>query len=68
MTRKEITTAIANGVKLWWNDPDPIEGNDYTVSLIEPYEGGTCLIQYNEGGSEAEVYDHELQRKLTYLD
>ena len=31
MTKKEIILAIFEDMKLVWNDPDPIEGNDYTI-------------------------------------
>jgi len=45
-----------------WNDPDPIEGNDYTVREIWDINEDTAMIHY--GGvdycSEAEVYLSEL--------
>lgn len=46
--------------KLYWNDPEPIEGNDYEIdSLIN--KGDIYLITYNDGSSEAEVFGHELE-------
>lgn len=55
-----------NGGKLVWNDPEPIVGNDYQVFYLEDIpdeEVGSntpILIQYNNGGSEAQVFLHEL--------
>ncbi len=63
----ELKTAITNGVPLVWNDPDPIKGTDYTITYIEPLDeidddedpmGYPIIIQY--GGSEAQVYLHEI--------
>lgn len=72
MNIQELKKAIKNNVPLVWNDPDPIDGNDYTITSIEDLEAN-CLdeleddewdcqpisIVYNEG-SEAEVYLHEI--------
>jgi hypothetical protein len=63
-TFDELKEAIASNKKMVWNDPDPIEGNDYTITYIEPidddFERDTpILIQYGEG-SEAQVYLHEI--------
>lgn len=60
----ELIKAVSEGATLIWNDPDPIEGNDYKVTYIEPIdesfaEDTPILIQYG-GGSEAEVFLHEL--------
>jgi hypothetical protein len=68
ITLTELKEAVASGKKLVWNDPDPIEGNDYTISFIEDLSDieeddadyVPILIQYNEGGSEAQVYLHEI--------
>ena len=51
-------------MKLVWNDPDPIEGNDYTVHTFDllDEEEGIARITYGYG-SEAEVYIHELEIK-----
>ena len=34
-TINELITAIQDKKTLVWNDPDPIDGNDYTISWIE---------------------------------
>lgn len=64
---KELQQAISKGVALTWNDPDPIEDNDYTITYIEPIddsfdEDTPILIQYGDG-SEAEVFLHEIVKK-----
>ena len=64
---EELVKMVSIGATLIWNDPDPIEGNDYTVTYIEPIdesfdEDTPILIQYG-GGSEAEVFLHELVKK-----
>jgi len=51
-------------MKIVWNDPDPIDGNDYTVREIITLHGGTALIQYGSYPapySEAEVLISELE-------
>ena len=71
MNYKELQQAIENKTPIIWNDPLPIEGNDYTVSYIDlpKWEDDfdendlIILIQYNDGGSEAEVLIHELSLK-----
>lgn len=67
MTYKEVITAMKIGTPLIWNDPDPIEGNDYTITMVREMIDGEddnspILIQYG-GGSEAEVFLHEIIRK-----
>jgi hypothetical protein len=61
---KELNNAWLDGKSLFWNDPDPIEGNDYQISFIEDVRGferdTPILIQYNDGGSEAQVFLHEI--------
>ena len=67
MLLSEIKKAQKENKKLKWNDPDPIEGNDYTITYIEDLSEFTdedmddcpVLIQYG-GGSEAEVYLTEI--------
>lgn len=67
MLLSEIKKAQKENKKLKWNDPDPIEGNDYTITYIEYLSDFTdedmddcpVLIQYG-GGSEAEVYLTEI--------
>jgi len=54
--------------ELVWNDPDPIKGNDYTITFIETIDDSfdkntPILIQYNEGNSEAQVFLHEIKFK-----
>jgi hypothetical protein len=69
-TLDELKNAVANKVKLVWNDPDPIEGADYEIKYIEPLdaieeegvEDYPILIQYG-GGSEAQVFLHEILLK-----
>ena len=66
-TFKQLKEAIKNNKTMVWNDPDPIKGNDYTITYIEPLDD-ICddedpidfpiLIQYDN--SEAEVYLHEI--------
>lgn len=68
MTLDNLKDAIKNNLELLWNDPDPIPGNDYTISYIEDLiddidEYSPILIQYNQGGSEAQVYLHEILLK-----
>ena len=45
---------------LIWNDPDPIEGIDYTIVSFQQINDEIALIQYNQGQSEAEVFLHEI--------
>ena len=65
----ELKQAIADKKELVWNDPDPIKGNDYTINFIEEIDDDIeeedivdypILIQYNDFGSEAQVYLHEI--------
>ncbi len=66
-TFKQLRKAIADKKTMVWNDPDPIKGNDYTITYIEDisdfedeFDRDTpILIQYG-GGSEAEVYLFEI--------
>ena len=46
---------------LYWNDPDPIKGNDYRVTLLIAFSDGYYFIKYNNGHSEAEVPIDELE-------
>lgn len=61
---QELQKALREGKKLVWNDPDPIEGNDYTITHVEELddewdEHTPILIAYG-GGSEADVFLHEI--------
>ena len=60
MTKKILIETVKTG-RLYWNDPDPIEGNDYKVTSIQVYNSEMSMITYNDGVSEAEVYNSELQ-------
>ncbi len=62
MTLKELKQALDNKEKIVWNDPDPINGNDYTVQKIWNVNELTAMIHYGNGKmlSEAEVYLSEL--------
>ncbi len=67
----ELKKAIENKIPLVWNDPDPIEGADYTITYIEPLtddidEDTPILIHYGEG-SEAQVYLWEIQKDPNYI-
>jgi len=71
----QLIKAINNKRPLVWNDPCPIEGNDYTITKIENienllkdfdesewediYDDLIILIQYG-GGSEAEIFLTEI--------
>ena len=65
----ELKQAVVENKQLVWNDPDPIIGNDYTINFIEDIDDDIedddmvdypILIQYNDFGSEAQVYLHEI--------
>jgi hypothetical protein len=74
MNIAELRLAIENKIPLVWNDPDPIDGNDYTIEYIEDltdidngeddfeWDYTPILIQYG-GGSEAEVFLCEILLK-----
>lgn len=73
MKLSQIRKALKNGTPLVWNDPDPIEGNDYTITQIADMpsakecsdadgEDWILTIQYGEG-SEAEVTPNEISLK-----
>ena len=69
-TLKQLNKAIQEGKQLKWNDPQPIKGNDYTISYVEDLtdieeedaHDYPILIQYGEG-SEAEVFLKEIVLK-----
>lgn len=67
-TIKALQKAIKENKTLIWNDPDPIKNSDYTIFYIEEitddFSNDTpILIQYGSGGSEAEVFLHEITQK-----
>ena len=62
---QELIESIEYKKLLIWNDLEPIEGNDYTISWIEGITSDIdrldpILIQYNNGLSEAQVFLHEI--------
>ena len=68
-TITDLKQALSENKQLVWNDPDPIKGNDYTINFIEDIDEDVedddmvdypILIQYNDFGSEAQVYLHEI--------
>jgi len=71
MTYQEIKKALKNNRTLIWEDPIPIEGNDYTIQKIWDYANEeTAMIQYGNINdsflSEAHVFLSEI--KLKKLD
>lgn len=65
----KLKEAIAAGKKLVWKDPEPIEDNDYLITYVEQLQDDwdddtPILIQYG-GGSEAEVFAHEIRAVLS---
>ena len=67
MNIREVKDAVLNQNKMIWIDPDPIDGNDYTVQKIWNINNETAMIQYGEDDSkllsEAEVYLNEITLK-----
>lgn len=73
-TFRQLVDWVEAGKPMMWSDPDPIIGNDYTISRIEDLKelqadltdeemvDVPILIEYNNGGSEAQVYLHEIDR------
>jgi hypothetical protein len=70
-TFKELKQAIADKKELVWNDPDPIDENEYTITFVESLDDidddedirdYPILIQYGVG-SEAEVTVNEILLK-----
>lgn len=69
MEYQQLKKAIENNIPLVWNDPEPIEGNDYSITQIvdfpdeefddEFFEDFILTIQYG-AGSEAEVLPNEI--------
>lgn len=62
----ELKKAVAENKPLIWNDPEPIQGNDYNITYVEPLDDFDddetdipILIHYG-GGSEAEVLVSEI--------
>ena len=64
---EELRNSIKNEIPIVWNNPEPIDGNDYTISHIDYIEQSNTwdinlpiIVQYNNGGSEAQVFLHEI--------
>jgi len=71
MTYQQLKQALKNNRTLIWEDPIPIEGNDYTIQKIWNYVNEeTAMIQYGNINdpflSEAHVFLNEI--KLKKLD
>jgi hypothetical protein len=45
-----------------WNDPDPIEGNDYNITYRKDYPNTEESLIHYGGGSEAEVFTREIEQ------
>tara|TARA_R110000823_G_scaffold97033_1_gene211073 strand:+ start:11 stop:436 length:426 start_codon:yes stop_codon:yes gene_type:complete len=64
MNLREVKDAVISQQKMLWNDPDPIDGNDYRVQKIWNIDERTAMIQYGSLEdnylSEAQVYISEL--------
>jgi hypothetical protein len=68
MKISEIRECLENNIPLIWNDPEIIKGNDYTITYISEKDldysdDNILLILYNNGSSEAEVYNSEISKK-----
>ena len=67
MNIREVKDAVTNKQKMVWNNPNPIDENDYTVQKIWNIDEETAMIQYGKDNSkylsEAEVYLTELTLK-----
>lgn len=48
-------------MKIIWNDPNCIKGNNYEVNSITYIANGHATITYNNNCSEAEVFINELE-------
>ena len=69
-TFEELRNSIKNEIPIVWNNPEPIDGNDYTISHIDYIEESNTwdinlpiLVQYHNGGSESEIFLHEISLK-----
>lgn len=60
MNKNKILKALKEGKTLKWNDPDPIDDSDYTISKIHEIWDEGALIDYNGGTSMAEVLLSEI--------
>jgi hypothetical protein len=62
MTYTEIKQAIAEGKTLVWDDPELIEGTDYTITSID-LNKEISYIKFDNGHSEGEVPNSEISLK-----
>lgn len=69
MNKEQIIEMFESGSPLVWNDPDPIDGNDYTIRSISYIDDEMATIQYGDNSimfdnkpcfSEAEVFISEI--------
>ncbi len=75
LTLAELKQAIIEEKELIWDDSDPINDNDYTISYIEDLsninetdiEDFPIYIEYNNGDSEANVLLSEIKYKHAML-
>ena len=77
MKQSQLQSALIQKIPLVWNDPAPIEGNDYTINSLngmpnailpeDEWKDCILLIQYGEG-SEAEILPHEIDFKTIITD
>ena len=52
--------ALFSEFNSYWNDPSPIEGNNYKINSLRNMGEDVFGITYNNGISEAEVYKNEI--------
>lgn len=52
--------ALFSEYKLRWKDPEPVNSADYLINSRQFINEEMSLITYNNGNSEAEVYNHEI--------
>jgi hypothetical protein len=66
---EELRAALSLKIPLVWNDPNPVPGNDYTITWVEDttqfIEEDTemPILIYYGNGSEAQVFLHEIIKK-----
>jgi len=72
MTYTELVQARHRNIPLIWNDPDPVDGNDYSIKSIVNLneDSDECLIQYGSGVylSEATVFLSEISVNYDLLE
>lgn len=71
MDKLTIAKCIEKKDLIIWNDPDPIQGCNYTVHKIWNVTNDTAMIHYGEDVnccSEAEVYLSELSTLSNFIN